>query len=183
MNGANIGWAEFLLAVAIGSGGGWVLGRMPLHTELAQLTATHATERATAASAAAQAMAQAHARGDSLSAGLLNQQNNINQLKAEKTHAILQATTGNPCLFEPALRLLNTAPGLTVAGLPSTPASAAAAGGATDAVGGVNSWASTDTDISLWAIDTGAAYEVCRARLDALISWHATPTHTPPAAP
>jgi len=176
MSGASIGWVEFLLAVAIGAGGGWVLGRMPLHTELAQPTATHATERAAAASAAAQAMLEAQTRGDLLSAGLLQQQTYIDRLKQEKTHAIVQATTGSACLREPALRLLNSAPGLSVAGLPQTPSGPAAAGRAT----------ASDTDLTSWAIDAGAAYETCRARLDALIDFitrpaiHAT---APTAAP
>ncbi len=154
-----------LLAVAIGLGGGWVIGRMPLQTQLAQLTATHAQELADQASAAAKALADASTRGDLLSAGLLTQQTQIDQLKAEKAHAITQVTTGSTCLFEPALRLLNTTPGLSVAGLPPAASGAAAAGGVT----------ATDTDIGTWAIDAGAAYDTCRARLDALIDWHANP--------
>lgn len=169
------GWL-LVCALALGAAGGWALGRMPLHTQLANLRSAHATERAAQADAVATALAQAQTRGDALSAGLLTQQNNINRLKQEKTRAITQATTGSACLSEPALRLLHTAPGLAVAGLPPATGGTVAEGGAV----------ASDTDLTGWAIDTGAAYEVCRARLDALITWHtATPDQpaTKPVAP
>lgn len=164
----SIGVWLLVCALAIGAAGGWVVGRMPLKTQLAQLNAAHDRERVLQAAAALTALTEAQTRGDLLSSGLLTQQAHIDQLKAEKRHAITQATTGSTCLSEPALRLLNTAPGLTVAGLPQTTGSAVAAG----------ERIATDTDISFWVIDAGAAYQVCRARLDALIDWHTGQTTT-----
>lgn len=153
-------------ALALAAAGGWLLGRMPLRAQLATLKAAHAQQLGAQASAAAQALQMAQTRGDALSAGLLQQQTRIDQLKVEKSRAITQATTGSTCLRQPALRLLSTAPGLTVAGLPPA-AGGAAADSATTA---------TDTHLTGWAIATGAAYETCRARLAALIEWHASPT-------
>jgi prophage endopeptidase len=169
----------FATGLGIGSSGAWLLGRAPLQVQLSQLTASHAQERTAQATAAAQALTDAQTRGDLLTAGLLTQAAQINQLKSEKTRAITQATTGSTCLREPALRLLNSAPGLSVAGLPPATGGAAAARGAPATAGGVG-WVSTDTDVSSWAIDVGAAYATCRARLDALIDWH---TGQPTPAP
>lgn len=104
----------------------------------------------------------AQTRGDTLSAQLLRQQEQIIQLKTERRHALTQATTGRACLNGATLRLLDQAPGLGVSGLPPTTGGTVAA----------SEPVSTDTDIAIWAVDAGARFEVCRARLDALIGWH-----------
>lgn len=122
---------------------------------------------------AKEALQAAQTRGDNLSRTLLQQQDQIIQLKSEKLHAITLATTGRPCLGGPALRLLDQAPGLKLYGLSPTTGSAAAAGGATAAIGGdTDAEYSSDTQAALWIAEAGARYEVCRARLDALIGWH-----------
>jgi prophage endopeptidase len=144
---------------------GWSLGRAPLQVQLAQQTADHASEKRLAAEKATSDLQAAQARGDALSTGLLNQQARIDQLTMEARRAIPQVTTGRPCLGPAALRVLDSAPGLDVAGLPPAAGGAAAEGGPI----------ATDTDIAGWAVDAGAAYEVCRARFGALIDWHALP--------
>jgi prophage endopeptidase len=111
---------------------------------------------------AKQALQAAQARGDALTTGLLNQQSQIDQLKTEKQHAIKVATTGRACLGADALRVLDKSPGITVSG-PAQAASSPAAAGEPIA---------TDTDIALWIVNAGASFEVCRARLDALIDWN-----------
>ena len=111
---------------------------------------------------AKEALEVAQARGDALSTELLANEQQVNQLKTEKLHAISQATTGRPCLNGPTLRLLDQAPGLSVRGLPPAASGTAAA----------SEPVSTDTDIAQWAVDAGAQFEVCRTRLDALIGWH-----------
>ena len=121
---------------------------------------------------AREALQAAQARGDALSTGLLTQQAQINQLKLEKHEALTLATTGRPCLGSPALRVLNTAPGIRISGLPPTTSGIVAAGEPLGAAGGDSTWYSSDTDVARWAVDAGAAFEVCRARLDALIDWN-----------
>lgn len=111
---------------------------------------------------AKEALQEAQLRGDGLSRSLLATQQQIDQLKTEKLHAISQATIGRPCFNGPTLRLLDQAPGLSVSGLPP----------ATSGVAATGEPVSTDTDIARWAVDAGAQFEVCRARLDALIGWH-----------
>lgn len=127
----------------------------------------------------------AQARGDALSTGLLVQQSQIDQLKSERKNAIKVATTGRACLGADALRVLDKSPGITVSGPTQAAGSTAAAGAApaadTYSGAGIDAAVSTDTDIALWIIDAGAGFEVCRARLDALIDWHQAPQ--PPQPP
>lgn len=112
------------------------------------------------------------ARGDALSTGLLNQQDEINQLKTEKRDALTLASTGRPCLGSAALRLLNNAPGIRVKRLPAPTSSPAATSEPAAAAGSDDAGYSTDTQAALWVLDAGAQFEVCRARLNALIDWH-----------
>lgn len=151
-----------------GFGAGWYTGRAPLHTQIAEQKAVRATEQFRVAERHAQVLQDAQDRGDALSGKLLQTESQVNQLKRDRRDAVKQVTTGRPCLYGPALRLLNSAPGLSVAAVPA-PAGGAAAEGAAVA---------TDTDIAGWAIDAGAQYEVCRTRLDALIDFVIPPNAT-----
>lgn len=154
----------------------WHTARAPLLVELAQLDRDHTREMLKTIERNTEVLQAANERGDQLLGVLEVRQDQINQLAREKRDAISKVTTGRTCLGEPALRLLNSAPGLRVSGLAPAVSGAAAAGAApapnTDDGANV---VSTDTDIAAWAIDAGAQYEVCRARLDALIDWHLTP--------
>lgn len=156
-------WALLAACFVSGAGLSWQAGRAPLLAQLAQQAQAHATEKQHQAEAAAAILAAAQVRGNALTARLLNQQAHIDQLTTEARRAIPQVTSGRPCLGLAALRLLDSAPGLAVAGLPPAAGSAAAEGGPL----------ALDSDIARWAIDAGAAYEVCRARFDALSDWHA----------
>lgn len=142
--------------------GEWLGARY--EARIATTATTHATEKQHAAEAATLQLTTAQTRGDALTTALLAAEAARATLLQEKRHAVAQNTTGRPCLGEPALRLLNSAPGLYVSGLPSptTAASSAAAAGERIA---------TDTDITGWAIDAGAQYGVCKDRLDALIDF------------
>jgi len=154
----------------------WHTARAPLLTQLAQQETTYAREKLVTFEHAAEVLQDANDRGDQLLGVLEVRQDQINQLAREKRDALTKVTTGRTCLGEPALRLLNSAPGLSVRGF-SPAVSGAAAAGATTAPNtdnGINV-VSTDTDIAAWAIDAGAQFEVCRARLDALIDWHLQP--------
>lgn len=159
---ASVEWICWALMILCGGGLGWEVGRAPLKVQLAQQSAAHATEKKLLAEHAAQTLQDAQVRGDALTTGLLNQQTHIDQLTTEARRAIPQVTAGKPCLGPAALRLLDSAPGLSVNGLPP------ATGGAVAADGRI----ATDTDIAGWSLDAGAQYEVCRARLDALIDFY-----------
>jgi len=168
--------APYLLAYAIGMGMAWPLARAPLQGDIAALRMENAGLREDnaetlrkASIAAAARLQDATDRSQALGAQLLSQIAQNASLAQEKTHAIKASTAGRACLSDRALRVLNTAPGLSVAalgGLPAAGAGAAAEGGAT----------ATDTDIGTWAIAVGQQHETCRERLNALIDWHTQKT-------
>lgn len=133
------------------------------------------------------ALQVAQARGDRLSNALLSAERQIDQQRTEIQHALNKTTRGSPCLNGATLRVLKQAPGIVVSSVPQPTGSAAAAGeppgasgdrarSSTDTGNGTAAdaaWYSTDTQIANWIAEAGAAYGVCRSRLDALIDWHA----------
>lgn len=183
--GVNTAWRVFafgipLLVLLAGAAAGawlaWTLGRADVllqleqaRTERAELHATHSETARLQALAAARGLQDAQARGNALSADLLGREAQIDQLTREKIHAINRLTTGRACLGAAAVRVLNQPSDTAPAGLepvPETPSGAAATGGAF----------ATDADVGNWAATARAEHEICRARLAALIGWHATPT-------
>lgn len=174
-------WVGIIVAgLALAAAGwlGWSTGRAPLLTDLANQDAAHTREKLRTFERTAEVLKDAQDRGDALTITLAARQADIDQLSKEKRNAIAKVTTGRGCLDGAALRLLSTAPGLSVSGITQAPGIAAAAGAAvapdTD-IADDGAVTSTDADIVGWAIDAGAQYEVCRARLDALIDWHVKP--------
>lgn len=168
-----------LAGVALAAAGSvvWHTARAPLLVELAQLDRDHTREKLRTFERAAEVLQDAQDRGDALTNTLAARQADIDQLQKDKHHAIQNVTTGRTCLSGPALRLLSTAPGLSVSGITQAPGITAAAGGAAAADTDIAGIVSTDTDIASWAVDAGAQYEVCRAKLDVLIDWHLKPSH------
>lgn len=154
-----------LLALAVWAG--WTLGRAPLQVELANLSAARAEAQTKEAKVLAAKLKAAQERSDQLTATLAQQESQITTLSREKDDAIRRATTGRTCLDVPALRVLSTSPGLSVAHLPEATGSTAAADGPI----------ATDTDVGRWAIQAGAQYETCRHRLNALIDWEEETPH------
>lgn len=198
--------AALLAGAAAGGWAAWHLGRAPLRMENADLREAHAETTRLAALAAATRLQAAQQRSDALAADLLATLATNAQLTEEKTHALKTATAGRACLSDRALRVLHGAPGITVAGadgVPTAGAGAAAAGagpaahpdaGHPDGTGAGQpahapaELAATDTDVALWIATAGQQHEACRARLNALIAWHArpvqpTPTQEPPLPP
>lgn len=162
-------WATPLLALAIGAGAGaWVgymLGRWPLLAELAEVRGAQAEVAKLQALASARALQQAQQRGNALTTQLATRQALVNQLRKSRHDALKALTTGHPCLSADAVRVLNHPDAAAPGGhepVPAPPGGAVAAGGAF----------ATDADVGHWAADARAAYDTCRARLDALIDWH-----------
>lgn len=162
----------FALGCLLAGPAAYTLGRLPLHTELANQQAAYSLEKLRASERSAQVLQAAAERGDGLSHTLLAGQTERDLLNRSRRNALPTSTTGGPCLGGPALRLLDGAPGLHVSGLvPTPPGGTAAAGGAV----------ATDTDVTGWTLDAGAQFETCRTRLDALIDWHTQPAPKAPA--
>jgi hypothetical protein len=130
---------------------------------IARLERDQARQTAAAADAASVRLYEAQHRSDALTTDLHAALGAARQLQQGLDDAIARTTDGRACLREPALRLLDGAPGLHVAGLPTPGRGAAGADAARVA---------TDTDLGRWAAATGRQYDECRRRLDALIDWH-----------
>ena len=179
--------AALLLGAGVGAWGAWNLGRAPLLVDLAQMRESHFEAARVAAIAGARRLQAAHERSDVLGGQLAQALATNSQLFQEKTHALRASAAGRVCLSDRTLGVLHGSPGIRVAGLDGVPApehTAAAAGAAagadsdTAAPEGAPGLVATDTDIGVWAIGAGARYEECRARLDALIDWHADQLNT-----
>lgn len=173
-----LGLIPYLLALTIGAGAAWPVARAPLQADIADLRKTNADLREAnaetarlAALAAAAKLQRAQATGDAASTRLAAVLAANSQLTQEKKHALKAATDGRACLSERALRLLNGAPGLTVAapaaGVPAPAGQPAAAGGAS----ATHPHVATDSDIAGWALDAGRQHEACRSQLAELIGW------------
>lgn len=160
--------SALLAGGALGAWAGYTQGRAPLRADLAAQRETHAEHARLAAMASGQRLLQAQVRSGELATRLAAQLTANDQLTQEKTHALKTATTGRACLSDRALGLLNQSTGITVAspGAMPAPGPGTAAPSATVA---------TDTDLALWIAAAGNRFEQCRARLDALIDWHAQP--------
>lgn len=164
-----IGWivaAGLALLVFAGALGAWAGGRYADAQAGKQITRLEgerdaAIARATTAEANAARLAQAKQRDDALTADLHAALRAARQLQRGLDDAIALTTSGSVCLHEPALRVLDGAAGLSVAGLPPAGGGAAGADAARIA---------TDTDIGRWAKAAGEQYHECWARLEALIN-------------
>jgi hypothetical protein len=214
---AALGWAlplaALLAGAAAGGWGAWHLGRAPLRAEAADLRADlatlrtqHAEEARLAAGAGAKRLQEAQDRSEALATDLLQTLADQHQQTEETTHALQTATTGRACLSDRAVRLLQRAPGITLAGadgLPPPRAGTAAAGAAAAASAGAPGAAdpaavpaaagvgttgqpatqdhleATDTAVAVWVATAGGLYQACAERLGALIAWHRQTPPTP----
>ncbi|HRD35087.1 MAG TPA: hypothetical protein PLR02_12610 [Rhodocyclaceae bacterium] len=129
--------------------------------KVTQLERDHARQAFAQADANSVALAGAIAHGNTLTRQLSTARAEAARLKKDLQNEIDQHTDGRVCLSEPALRVLERAPGLAI-DLP------AAAGSAYRADAG---HVATDADIAAWALAAGDAYAECGRRLDALITW------------
>ncbi|WP_295756060.1 hypothetical protein [Undibacterium sp.] len=131
--------------------------------DITTLKAEHSGQVAQAASAALQRIVVANQRADSLQVALDDTEQRLTTSKIETQHEIIKNTTGRACLDRRTVRLLNDqATGGQPASLP--PPSSGPAADSTSVA--------TDTDVASWANTAITQYNICRARLNALIAWH-----------
>lgn len=160
------------MAVLPLAGGVWIgfeIGAASSHVELTQVREAAARDQAAIAEHASRRLLEAQARGDTLTTQLDTANRAAMRLQETLDDALRRATTGRPCLREPALRLLDGAHGLKL-GVPTPAGGDAAADGAAAAPAG--ELVSADTDVALWIGHAGRQYDECRRRLGALIDWH-----------
>lgn len=164
----NFSWLTLLVGAL--SGGIFVGVWQQLRIEqgiadLAGLKATYADEKQQASDAANQRIIKAAQRADALTVALENSEQHLTMLKEDKAREIKRLTSGTVCFDAPTVRLLNhqsTDTGSNAVHM-STPASKPF----TESVA-----VATDTDVAEYINTVQNQYNVCRARLDALIDWH-----------
>lgn len=176
-------WALVLILLSALAGGllGIRLCGNEYLAQIATLKLQHEQQERQAVQAAYEREAQARTAGNQAQARLAEQLQANAALTEERNHAIAHATTGRPCLGGRALRVLDGAPGLRVAGLPGAAAWPAGEDAATAAHTNASGpsgagLVATDTAIATWALAAGAQYEQCRSRLGALIDYASATT-------
>lgn len=155
--------AAAIIAALLGAAGGWWMTDVYYDARIARIERDAARAQAAAAVTSEQRLAEAQQRGDALTTDLHAALRAAQQLQRGLDDAIARTTDGRVCLREPALRVLDGAPGLHVDGL--SPAAGGAAGADAGRV-------ATDANVAGWAAAAGGQYDECRRRLDALIDWH-----------
>lgn len=153
------------------AGGAWVRGSIA-DAEISRLRFDAARQQASQAEHASRRLLEAQTHGDALTAQLETANRAAMRLQENLDDALRRATTGRPCLREPALRLLDGATGIKL-GMPAPAGGAAAADGSPAAAAG--ELVSSDTDVAVWIGRAGQQYDECRRRLDALIDWNTRP--------
>ena len=174
---------DALLTPMLGAGN--FSNEVQVELDMDQVTSARETNAETvrlAALAAAAKVRQAQATGEAASARLAAVLAANTQLTQEKKHALKAATDGRACLSDRTLRVLNGAPGLTVAAPAagvSAPAGQPPAGPAAVAA---HPHVATDADVSGWVLDAGRLHEACRQQLAELAGWINANTGTCSAA-
>jgi len=155
------------LCVGVGFASGYALKARLAEGEIARIEAAHAAERQAAAEAAAQRMAAAEAAEAAVVRALSATKQQLAAANRRLKEDLYALPTAQRCGLSGAARgLLNArlAAGDAVPARAAEPdaAPAAAAADTRDA---------SEADIGGWIADAAAAYDECRARLDAIRRW------------
>ena len=158
------------LVGAVLAGGVQQLRIDAVELDLATLKTNVAVEQLAASEAAKARLTAAQERADALTQELLMHEQSLTLLKERKDHEIKRLTTGNVCLNAATVRLLNaTSKARNDAATLPPPTSEPVAESAAIA---------TDTDVASYINIAQDRFEVCRAKLDALIDWHTQESFT-----
>ena len=187
----GLGGLIAVLLVATGASGLSLLAKLnatQAKLERADAQAHAATQQASQLRSQIEADDAARLWGDELTRRLARSDRALAAARKERDDAIALSTTGLRCLGPDAVRVFDGAPGLRVRGVPAPAGGAAATGGRAAAAVGEHAAAApptdqsvtlrappleaTDSQVLAWALNTGAMYEACRARLQALIDFH-----------
>lgn len=145
---------------------GWRFGYRQEHesrvAEVATIQAGLSEANARAALDNRRKLETAQALGDVLFGRLASVEATLSKTSQELDREIRRRTTGRHCLNSDVVSLLNAAADSNAGNhLPEAPGSAPAEDGAF----------ATDTDVALWAKLARTEYDICRARLGALIDF------------
>jgi hypothetical protein len=162
MTRAGVVIAVGIAAAALIASVGFKTGQRYAAVSLAEARESHAEMQRIVAVQAAHRLLTAQARSDTLTRQLSTARLAAAQDRKERNRAIAQLTDAGVCLREPALRVLDGAPGIRV-DMPDAGSGAAGADAGRVA---------TNSDIAGWTLDAGSQYAECARRLTALINWH-----------
>ncbi|ALF87418.1 MULTISPECIES: hypothetical protein [Ralstonia solanacearum species complex] len=150
------------VAVACGALSAWSYTRNHYVAEIAGMTADQATAREKAEKIARELLEAEQKRGNALSDTLAKKETAITEKTQELANALSRLTTGRKCLDARVVRVLNdSSTGTATDNVRATT-------GTSDAADGP---AATDTDVASWINHAKGQYEICRARLGALIDF------------
>lgn len=157
-------WLLVLVAIGAAAAGATLTAAVlvPHYRErIATMERDQAQAEADARSADVETLKLSKLHGDALTLRLQATESTLSKREKELRNAIASKTTGRACLSGDVVRLLNGTATDNATDLPAPAPVAAAADGP----------AATDTDVAQWISYAKGQYEVCRARLNALIDW------------
>ncbi len=142
--------------------------RLYYQAELSNLHRLHAQALADQRADDVETLRLAKQHGDELTGRLQKVESTLTKKQKELHDAIRTQTTGRACLSGSVVSLLNNS-GSTdgSAHLPASTASPAAADGSAAS----DTAYASDRDIAEWAANARTQYDICRAKLNALIDW------------
>ena len=163
MNGFILVLASICLSCVVGVVTGYTSAKKECKAQVLRIERDAQEARASALEAINARLKTETERGQKLSQELLAAESRLTKTREELRHEITRSTRGRACLDARTVRLLNNA-GRDAAADDALPKTA----GAPDAAHGA---AASDTDVAQWAAEARSQYELCRARLDALIDY------------
>ena len=157
----------YALAAGVSADVTYIIAKNHYTAKIAGIQRDQAQAIAAARAADVETLKLAKRHGDALTLQLQVTESTLTKRERELHDAIRSKTTGRACLSGSVVRLLNNAAGDDATNLPTSAAVAAAA----DGTAARDTSFATDTDVAQWAANARAQYEICRARLNALIDW------------
>jgi len=162
-------WVRILVLAGIGAALSALVLVPHYQARIVTMQRDQAQGIATARAADVETLKLARRQGDALTLRLQTTESTLSKTHQELQYAIHTQTTGRTCLSSGAVRLLNSAaPTDASAYLPAPTAGPSATDGPV----------ATDTDVATWVANARTQYDICRARLSALIDF-TPPDQTP----
>ncbi|AJF01224.1 hypothetical protein SG18_21160 [Pandoraea apista] len=150
------------IAILCSAFGSWNLTRNHYLAEISDMKRDEADARATAEKKARNILEAEQERGNGLSDKLAKTESALTKQSQELSNALSRLTTGRKCLDDRVVSVLNgTSSGAAADDLRTGTRTSDATDGP----------AASDTDVAGWISQAKGQYEICRARLGALIDF------------
>ncbi|MDD4930503.1 MAG: hypothetical protein PHP85_14700 [Gallionella sp.] len=160
--------AYAVVMILIGLGSWWITADH-YQAKIAKMKTTQAEGVAAAEKAARNSLELAKQRGDTLSEKLAETESALNHKTLEVSREVSRLAVGRRCLDSNLVGVLNQ-PSTAASGVAAAPSSSPQAADAANFA--------SDQDVGQWIIFANNQYEICSARLNALIDWFGPKTST-----